>query len=77
MESICTTSAGWKSTEKTLGDAEERVAKKCCEDNLQAEIIATLTDGVQARGSDGRVPISVSTDMGWQKKGAGRAYNSN
>jgi hypothetical protein len=70
-------SKGWRATEAMLGKSMEKVAKQCCSTNLEGEIKATLDAGIQARVSDGRVPLAVSTDMGWQKKGSGRSYNSN
>ena len=41
----------------------------CCKENIKKEIEATLADGILPRASNNRVPLAVSTDMGWQKKG--------
>jgi hypothetical protein len=56
-------SKGWSSTEATLGKAQEKVAKNCCESNFDGEVAATLADGILPQVSDGRVPIAASTDM--------------
>jgi hypothetical protein len=77
LPKICATSAGWRETERVLGEAQETVARQCCTDNLDKEVQATLDDGIKARTTDDRVPIAISTDMGWQKKGSGRSYSSN
>ena len=65
---------GWKETEDLLGQYEKQVTDECCLANLQDEIAATLTSG--KKEVNGRVPLTISTDTGWQGKGSTKSYNS-
>ena len=54
-----------KRREREVGPAIESLAKRSCKRALEAEV--KLSEGNGIRGS---------YDMGWQKRGAGKAYNS-
>lgn len=63
----------FKSREREIGTAVEKVARKSCLENMALERKLALDDGATA-DSDGFVSVSCSYDMGWQKRG--RGHNS-
>ena len=63
----------YKTRECEVGKVAELVAKGSCEDMLNAECEMAKKLG-SVEDSDGLLPISVSYDMGWSKRG--RAHNS-
>jgi len=76
---------GWSRTEQMVGRAEVACADVAMTNNIIAESKATIADGHDAGSDSGvpidvassaRVPIDVSMDGAWQKKGSGRKYNS-
>ena len=67
------TRSTYKKREREIGEAAECVAKKSCKEMLFKESQMAKEKGVEA-DSDGLLPLSVSNDMGWSKRG--RAHNS-
>jgi hypothetical protein len=67
---------GWRAAESLLGNVESMVSRQICDKNKVREIELSLADGV-VPNNQGEVGISVSTDMGWQVRSAGRTYASN
>lgn len=63
----------FKSREREIRTAVEKVARKSCLENMALERKLALDDGAIA-DSDGFVSVSCSYDMGWQKRG--RRHNS-
>lgn len=63
----------FKSREREIGTAVEKVARKSCLENMALERKLALDGGATA-DSDGFVSVSCSYDMGWQKRG--RGHNS-
>ena len=63
----------FKSRERGIGTAVEKVARKNCLENMALDRKLAL-DGVATADSDGFVSVSCSYDMGWQKRS--RGHNS-
>ena len=63
-----------KKREREVGPITEGVAKKSCEDVAIIEKNRAILTGAEPHEND-LIPISVSYDMGWQKRGKG--FNSN
>ncbi|XP_028416613.1 uncharacterized protein LOC114540689 [Dendronephthya gigantea] len=66
--------ASFKNGEREVGSIIEGVAKKSCEDVAIKEKNSAILMGAEPDEND-LIPISVSYDMGWQKRGKG--FNSN
>jgi hypothetical protein len=66
--------ASFKKREREVGPVIEDVAKKSCEDVTIIEKNSAVLTGAEPDEND-LIPISVSYDMGWQKRGKG--FNSN
>jgi len=67
------TRSTYKKREREIGQATELVARESCEKMLIQESEMVKEKGVLA-DSDGLLPLSVSYDMGWSKRG--KAHNS-
>jgi len=65
----------WKELLGRLGTIQEELAKKCCNDNLQKEIDATVERG-NYDTQENRVGIVASGDAEWQGGGSCMTYNS-
>jgi len=65
----------WKEMQEKIGDIQTALAKKCCDENLDKEIAATIEKG-NADIRDNRVGIVASGDAGWQGAGSRLTYNS-
>ncbi len=63
----------YKRREREVGKVAKLVARGSCEDKLHEECDMAKVAGV-VEDSDGLLPVSVSYDMGWSKRG--RAHNS-
>jgi len=59
----------WKELLGRLGTIQEELVKKCCNDNLQKEIDATVESG-NYETHENRVGIVASGDAGWQGGGS-------
>ena len=66
--------ASFKKREREVGSVISIVAKKSCEDVTIIEKNSAVLTGAEPDEND-LIPISVSYDMGWQKRGKG--FNSN
>ena len=60
-----------KQREREVGPVFEKIADKTCKTALEMETLLSSNDC-----QDGPVDITASYDMGWQRRSAGRAYNS-
>ena len=60
----------FKSREREIGTAVEKVARKSCLENMALERKLALGGGATA-DSDGFVSVSCSYDMGWQERDRG------
>jgi len=58
-----------------LGTIQTNLAQKCCDENLQKEIDATIAKGNYEICGD-RIGIVASGDAGWQGAGSRNTYNS-
>jgi len=65
----------WKSMMDRLGTIQTDIAHKCCENNLQKEIDATIAKGNYEMCGNG-IGIVASGDAGWQGAGSRNTYNS-
>lgn len=63
-----------KRREREMGPVIESLAKRSCTCAAKEELEQT-TAGVEG-GCESNVGIAVSYDMGWQKRGTGKSYNS-
>ena len=64
-----------KNREREIGVTIEKVAKKSCLDIIELEQkLCSLNSS--AADKESVVDLKASYDMGWQRKGSGRAYNS-
>ena len=64
-----------KKRERKIGVTIEKVAKKSCLDATELEQnLCSLNSS--AANTEGLVDLKASYDMGWQRKGSGRAYKS-
>ena len=66
----------WKRIQEQLGKAEETVKDEVILENQDAECEATLEKDPSRCDEDGRVGVTASSDAGWQKRSAGRSYDS-
>jgi len=68
----------WASVRLAVGMAQQHLADCAQVENRAAEIAAMQMAGIQPVLHNGRLlwPLTVSFDMAWQKRAAGRAYNS-
>jgi len=65
----------WKVMLDKLGTIQTNLAQKCCEENLQKEINATIAKGNYEMCGD-HIGIAASGDAGWQGAGSCNTYNS-
>jgi hypothetical protein len=65
----------WKCLSDTVGEAMDTVSIRAMKNNAEREVAATKAAGVEIE-EDGRVGITASVDCAWQKRSAGRAYDS-
>ena len=65
----------WKDMQDKLGEIEMSLTKKCCEENLEKEIKATI-EKRNVETYENRVDITASGDTGWQGGGSWMTYNS-
>jgi len=76
------TSAGskvaWATLRHAVGVVQQHLADCAQVENRAAEIAAMQRAGIQPVVHNGQLlwPLTVSFDMAWQKRAAGRAYNS-
>ncbi|CAC5393417.1 unnamed protein product [Mytilus coruscus] len=63
-----------KKREREVFEPIKQVAKRSLDDSLEEEKKASERLSVSNSGDN--VPVSVKYDMGWQKRGSGRKYNS-
>ena len=66
--------ASFKKREREVGSIFESVAKKSCEDVAITEKYSAAFTGAKPDEND-LIPVSLSYDMAWQKRGKG--FNSN
>jgi hypothetical protein len=66
-------STGWRIVQSDMSSAIDSVSKELVENNLEQEIMLT---GDVEKDCEGRVPIKVSCDAGWQKHSSGNRYDS-
>ena len=62
--------ASFKKRGREVGSLVESVAKKSCEDVAITEKYSAALIGTKPDEND-LIPVSVSYDMGWQKRGGG------
>ena len=62
--------ASFKKREREVGSLVENAAKKSCEDVAITEKYSAALIGTKPDEND-LIPVSVSYDMGWQKRGKG------
>ena len=60
----------FKSREREIGAAVEKVAQKTCHQNMTLERELAIENGTKV-DAEGCVGVSCSYDMGWQKRGKG------
>jgi len=58
----------WKEMQEKIGEIQMALAKRCCDENLDKEIAATIAKGNPVI-QDNRVGIVASGDAGWQGAG--------
>jgi len=68
----------WKVIASRVGMAQQKVADELQKHNLQNEIKAMQEKGIQPvlDGERWIWPLTIMYDMGWQKRAAGKHYNS-
>jgi len=59
----------WKEMQEKIGEIQTALAKRCCDENLDKEIAATIEKG-NPDIKDNRVGIVASGDAGWQGAGS-------
>ena len=65
----------WKTMMDKLGTIQTNLAQKCCEENRQKEIDATIAKGNYEMCGN-CIGIVASGDAGWQGAGSRNTYNS-
>jgi hypothetical protein len=69
-------STQWRELEKQVGIAVRETTNTVVKDNLEREIQATLKHNPECKDEQYGVPITVSSDSGWQKRSSGHRYDS-
>jgi len=68
----------WAIITNEIGNAQQKVADRVQQENLLLETMTMEKRGIMPLTDGGKTqwPLTVLYDMGWQKRAAGRIYNS-